>query len=191
MNTNGATTVNGEATSSSSGSNVPESLCPSSVTDLVRLLDEFESAVRNAAYAEAAFDKLGARSHQDEADEVRAALLSRVQTEGEGIQDSVHLAAGDGQVPAAYENRTSAGSWKPIETAPKDGRVIRLGFMEDGAIAQTADMQWSHIQRNGLFPGQVGMWVCPGGNFTWNPVPAEFGPTHWMPLPPAPQNKEN
>jgi hypothetical protein len=77
-------------------------------------------------------------------------------------------------------------AWQPIETAPKDGQTIILGFMENGEITQTAEMQWSHIQRNGFFPGQVGMWVCPGGNFTWNPEPAEFGPSHWMPLPAHP-----
>jgi hypothetical protein len=69
--------------------------------------------------------------------------------------------------------------WHPIESAPKDGRTIWVGYMEGGKVTQYAEMHWSDEQRNGLFPGAVGMWVCPGGNFTWNAEPAEFGPSHW------------
>jgi len=88
--------------------------------------------------------------------------------------------------PQAVPEVAQPVAWQPIETAPRDGTEIRLGFMEDGEIAQTADMQWSHIQRNGMVPGVVGMWVCPGANFTWSEEPAEFGPTHWQPIPAAP-----
>lgn len=78
--------------------------------------------------------------------------------------------------------------WQPIETAPRDGTVILLTAIEDdGSLFEIHPMQWAHIQRNGFFPGKVGMWTAPGGEYTWNGHPGVDGPTHWMPLPPPPQ----
>lgn len=67
--------------------------------------------------------------------------------------------------------------WRPIETAPKDGRVIDLTWLEDGIPAEIWPMKWDHSQTNGLFPGRVGMWVSLDGSVTWNDV--DNGPTHW------------
>jgi hypothetical protein len=67
--------------------------------------------------------------------------------------------------------------WQPIDTAPKDGTVIELTWMDGGEPQEIWPMQWSHTQRNGLFPGIVGMWVSPDGSVTWNST--RFGPTHW------------
>lgn len=74
--------------------------------------------------------------------------------------------------------------WLPIETAPKDGTVIRVGwkFPEDEKMQEWFTMQWGDIQKNAMFPGKVGMWVAPNGEFTWNDD-GDGGPTHWMPLP--------
>jgi len=44
-------------------------------------------------------------------------------------------------------------------------------------------MQWGHIQRNGLFPGLVGMWVAEDGSFTWQDAD-DLGPTYWRPITP-------
>jgi hypothetical protein len=80
----------------------------------------------------------------------------------------------------------SEREWQPIETAPKDGTVVLLTWM-DGLTHQPAEiwpMQWGHIQRNGLFPERTGMWVSPDGSVTWNGSADDFGPTHWMPAPP-------
>lgn len=71
--------------------------------------------------------------------------------------------------------------WLPIDSAPKDGRVIDLTWMEDGKPAEIWPMQWGHIQRNGLFPANTGMWVTPDGSITWNGDPNDHGPTHWRP----------
>jgi hypothetical protein len=78
-------------------------------------------------------------------------------------------------------------SWQPIETAPKDGRPIRLTWMEGDEPQEIWTMQWAHIQKNGLFPGVVGMWVTPCGGITWNADNGAGGPTHWQPLQEPPQ----
>lgn len=77
--------------------------------------------------------------------------------------------------------------WQPIETAPKDGSVIILTWMENGEPQERWPMQWGHIQRNGLFPDKTGMWVAPDGSLTWNDDGNGGGPTHWaLPAPPSP-----
>lgn len=41
--------------------------------------------------------------------------------------------------------------WQPIDTAPKDGTVIELTWMENNKPQEIWPMQWAHIQRNGFF----------------------------------------
>lgn len=72
--------------------------------------------------------------------------------------------------------------WQTIDTAPKDGSVIDLTAIEDnGELFEIWPMQWGHIQQNGLFPENTGMWVSPDGSITWNGSPDDGGPTHWRP----------
>jgi hypothetical protein len=74
-------------------------------------------------------------------------------------------------------------TWLPLDSAPKDGRVIALtAFESDGSLYEVHPMQWAHIQRNRLFPGRTGMWTAPGGEYTWNDDGHGGGPTHWLPL---------
>lgn len=71
--------------------------------------------------------------------------------------------------------------WQPIETAPKDGRVIIVG----------RDMGSSGFVRGfGRFEGDPGSmisgWVCRG----FTDPPGDLGlanPTLWMPLPEPPK----
>lgn len=73
--------------------------------------------------------------------------------------------------------------WMPIESAPRDGATIILtAFDDDGTpFGEEYEMQWCHIQKNGLFPDQTGMWTALHGGWTWNGHPGDGGPTHWKP----------
>jgi hypothetical protein len=75
--------------------------------------------------------------------------------------------------------------WQPIETAPRDGTLVRVGWKEpgDAKMQEWFTMRWGHIQRNSIFsPDKVGMWVSPDGGLTWTETD-DGGPTHWMPVP--------
>lgn len=74
--------------------------------------------------------------------------------------------------------------WQTIESAPRDGTLIRVGWKEpeDAEMQEWFTMQWAHVQKNGLFPGVVGMWVEPTGAFTWNEADPAGAPTHWAPV---------
>ncbi len=81
----------------------------------------------------------------------------------------------------SYESTVSAplaqaqivSGWQPIETAPKDGTIILgywLGGKHDCAIHATKF--W------------VGRWWEPNEDYP------QSEPTHWMPLPAAPQKEK-
>ena len=72
--------------------------------------------------------------------------------------------------------------WQPIATAPRDGTIVDLTWMDDGEAQEIWPMQWGHIQRNGLFaPGVTGMWIVPDGSLTWTEHDPAGAPTHWRP----------
>lgn len=68
--------------------------------------------------------------------------------------------------------------YEPIETAPKDGRLVRLCWMYNGEPQDEFVMMWDDTMRNGLFPGAVGMWTLSDKSMTWMESP-DGGPTHW------------
>lgn len=73
---------------------------------------------------------------------------------------------------------TEPNPWQPIEIAPKDGSLLELTWLYNGDAQDIWPMQWSHIQKNGFFPGKVGFWTAPDGSMTWDDS-GEWGPTHW------------
>jgi hypothetical protein len=63
--------------------------------------------------------------------------------------------------------------WQPIETAPMDGAEVLAGKLERGAV------MWPLRSR---FDGA---WTARFGEEDWRSYDPQ--PTHWMPLPPAPE----
>lgn len=61
--------------------------------------------------------------------------------------------------------------WKPISTAPKDGRPILILDMTDPADLEYAVVYWVE---DSTYPG----WTQDGGD--------RYRATHWMPLPDPP-----
>jgi hypothetical protein len=81
--------------------------------------------------------------------------------------------------------------WQPIETAPKDGRTVLLGYHNSHGKWRTMRGQWmsqEYIDENFEEPDMA----TPGWYETSveaDDIPSAWftEPTHWMPLPPAPQ----
>ena len=60
--------------------------------------------------------------------------------------------------------------WQPIETAPKDGTRVRLGWMPNGVLEYEANSYWDDVWDEWPVPGRP-------GHFT--------DATHWKPDAPA------
>lgn len=81
--------------------------------------------------------------------------------------------------------------WQPIETAPKDGTPILLGYFRenlDGSIYQEGGApvvaQW--IPTKKLADDGAGInWVARRERLRSS---RSFSPTHWMPLPDPPES---
>jgi hypothetical protein len=73
-------------------------------------------------------------------------------------------------------------AWQPIHTAPRDGTLIYLTWMDKGEPQEVYPMRWGPKAENALFPGVVGFWVLDGGEMTWTEHDPEGAPTHWRPV---------
>ncbi len=100
-------------------------------------------------------------------------------------------------IRAAIAAQPQAPAWQPIETAPKDGFML---VHEDGAIRAMLRIngQWKKLgypaliepHFGGVLVGNDALRVLPAGYRLENRDGCCENPTHWMPLPAAPQTKE-
>jgi hypothetical protein len=65
-----------------------------------------------------------------------------------------------------------ADTWQPIETAPKDKRVLAL--MKPEPLASEGEITWAY-------------WTTPVGVWTYDDTGEVCEPTHWLPLPTPPR----
>lgn len=81
---------------------------------------------------------------------------------------------------------TNRDDWQPMETAPKDGTRILIGWFEGKRFRQRA--AWWYPSFDQLDDGSwVGAWV--DGDIVSSGTTSDYRryePTHWMPLPAAP-----
>lgn len=71
--------------------------------------------------------------------------------------------------------------WMPIETAPKDGRMVLLGFAGESQIVCVG--QWVEMSVNADYYDMLPCWV----GWVWGSPSALIDPSHWMPLPEPPK----
>lgn len=105
----------------------------------------------------------------------RDALIA-VDEAGEGLRQASRDRTYEAERQLAALRTQAPDSWRPIETAPKDGDAILI----TRPTLFTAEERW-HVVR---WDEGDEMWVCHDGKFdSYLRGPA---PTHWMPLPAAP-----
>ncbi|WP_321865678.1 DUF551 domain-containing protein [Paraburkholderia tropica] len=81
--------------------------------------------------------------------------------------------------------------WQPIETAPKTGRTLLLGYLNSAGKWRTVRGQWmsaNYIEAHWEDPDDVKPgWFETSAEADDVPNCWSIEPTHWMPLPAAPQ----
>jgi hypothetical protein len=81
-------------------------------------------------------------------------------------------------------------SWQTIETAPKDGSDIIVGF--DAASVWVVHVAWWNgadqpgFAENGGTEADIGWWSYTRGSVTQEQLDGHRAPTHWIPLPDTP-----
>ena len=82
-------------------------------------------------------------------------------------------------------------TWQPIETAPRDGRTLLLGYFNSRGKWRTMRGQWmseDYIAEHWEDPDDVEPgWFETSVEADDVPNCWRTEPTHWMPLPAAPQ----
>jgi len=79
--------------------------------------------------------------------------------------------------------RAALEAWRDIESAPRDGAVVQIGWWDKTKKWQTRMAWWeTATMQHGDFPGWTD-WAC--RSFGYEEVEV-YTPTHWMPLPAPP-----
>lgn len=91
---------------------------------------------------------------------------------------------------AARRTTPDREAWQPIETAPKDGRTLLLGYPNACGKWRTVRGQWmsqNYINEYWEDPDNVEPgWFETPDNAEEPPNCWGIDPTHWMPMPAAP-----
>lgn len=86
------------------------------------------------------------------------------------------------------------GGWRPIETAPKDGRIVLLSYLNVAGKRRTVRASWESAEA--IAEWDEGCDTCSPGWYerseahegvTETIYAVEAPPTHWMPIPPPPE----
>lgn len=89
---------------------------------------------------------------------------------------------------AALSDRHAGEGWQPIETAPRDGARVDLWIVRLSSSGRHHD---EHRVPNCYWDARKDRWRT-----SWlradghPPIPANYVPTHWMPLPAPPSSTE-
>lgn len=103
----------------------------------------------------------------------------------------MNIAAWESWQAAAALSQPAAAEWQPIETAPKTGRTLLLGYFNSHGNWRTMRGQWmteEYIAENWEEPenGEPG-WFEESVEADDVPNCWATNPTHWQPLPAAPK----
>ena len=169
------------------------------MTDLTKLADDLRAAALKApdratsrAMFEAAhilrsaasLDMTGFMAMHDAAAEARRVLVSGGNVpQVEADRSRLSRAA----LESALRLALAAREWQPIETAPKDGRSMLLGYPNGAGKWRTVRGQWfsdAEIAETWEEDGDEG-WYETSVECEDLPNCWAIEPTHWMPLPAA------
>lgn len=84
------------------------------------------------------------------------------------------------------KDRKSASGWQPIDTVPKDGRDLLLYGYWYNYLSRVADNVKS---KTGVKGFELGFWDTVTHFWRTSKEYPCFEPTHWQPLPAAPEEK--
>jgi len=113
----------------------------------------------------------------------RLEFIGRCSNEGVLVRETCAAAA---KLLSAQPAVLAVPGWRPIESAPKDGRLILLNFGTKGVRAVSWDSPWADpvTEENGIWcvdDDKHGPYPMRGYNYN-----CPTAPTHWLPLPAAP-----